>query len=180
MPPAAAQIQVPQIRNPPDRQRILRLGRDHPCAAGDEGGPLCHRDQVRAGRQARRRRPAHVVQGQQAHRGHTRCPGGREPPVAPNAPDQVFHRGVGGQDDPVHVHGMGIQGARVPQDIGHHDIIGRAEQPRAKSLCRGPGHRRRGRRHRSRLQCLHEPHGAPHRQQRQGRLSHPGEDRQAE
>ncbi|MCK7491368.1 MAG: hypothetical protein MZW92_06395 [Comamonadaceae bacterium] len=48
--------------------RLLRLGRDHPRPARDEGRPLRHRDQVRPGRQARRRRPAHVVQGQQAHR----------------------------------------------------------------------------------------------------------------
>ncbi len=42
---------------------------------GDEGGPLRHRDQVRPGRQARRRRPAHVVQGQQADRRHPRRAG---------------------------------------------------------------------------------------------------------
>ena len=68
LPAPAAAVALPQVRHPPDRQRLLRLGRDHPRPARNEGRSLRRGDQVRPGSQARRRRPADVVQGQQPHR----------------------------------------------------------------------------------------------------------------
>jgi hypothetical protein len=65
-----------------------------------------------------RRRTAHVVQGQQAHRRHSRRAPGRESAQPAHPPDPVFHRGVRGQDDPVHVHGLGVPGAGLSQDFG--------------------------------------------------------------
>ena len=53
LPAAAAALAVPQVRDPADRQRLLRLGRDPARPARDEGGPLRDRDQVRPGGQAR-------------------------------------------------------------------------------------------------------------------------------
>ena len=92
-PPRLLRSRFLKYVHPADRLGLLRLGRDHPRHPRDEGRSLRRGDQVRPGRQARRRRPAHVAQGQQAHRGHPRRTHGRQPALAPHAPDQVLHRG---------------------------------------------------------------------------------------
>ena len=56
LPAEAVALAFHQVRHPADRQRLLRLGRDYPRPSRDEGRPLRHRDQVRPGSQARRRR----------------------------------------------------------------------------------------------------------------------------
>jgi ferredoxin len=116
----------------------------------------------------------------QLDRRHPRCAPGGQPAQPADPPDPVFHRGIRGQNDPVHVHGLGLPGAGLPQNFGHIDGPGGTEQPDAQPLCRRPGHRRRGRRHRGGLQCVHESHGPPHRQQYPRCLPQSGEDRHAE
>ena len=92
-------------------------------------------------------------------------PAGVSLPSPPHPSDPVLHRGVRGQDDPVHVHGLGIPRAGLSQDLRHHHLHLGAQQPRAQPLRGRARHRRRGRRHRRRLQRVHEPHGPSHRQQ---------------
>jgi len=57
-------------------------GTSHPRPSRDEGGPLRNRDQVRPGREPATSGHAHVVQGQQAHRGDPRR-SGRGKPASP-------------------------------------------------------------------------------------------------
>ncbi len=52
-PPRLLRSQIFKIRYFADRQRIFRLGRNYSCPARDEGRSLCHRNQIRTGRQAR-------------------------------------------------------------------------------------------------------------------------------
>jgi hypothetical protein len=40
-----------------------------------------------------------------------------QPAQSAHPPDPILHRGVRGQDDPVHVHGLGIPGAGLSQDF---------------------------------------------------------------
>ena len=117
VPAPAAPEPVPEVRHPPDRVGVFRVGRDHPRHSPYEGRSLRRGDQVRPGRQARRRRVADVVQGQQTHRRHPRRAHGRQPAQPPHPPDPVFHRGGRGQDDPVHVHGLGVPGSGLPEDL---------------------------------------------------------------
>ncbi len=59
-----------------------------------------------------------------------------QPAQSADPPDKVFHRGIGGQDDPVHVHGLGFPGPRLSEDFRDLDGACRPEQPDAQSLRR--------------------------------------------
>ncbi len=61
--------------------------------------------------------PADVVQSEQAHRGHPRRSHRGQPAQSAHPSDQVLHRRSGGQDDPVHVHGLGVPGAGLSQNL---------------------------------------------------------------
>jgi glutamate synthase (NADPH/NADH) large chain len=54
----------------------------------------------------------------QADRRHSGGAHGSQPAQSAHSPDPVLHRGVGGQDDPVHVHGLGVPGSGLSKNIG--------------------------------------------------------------
>ncbi len=103
-----------EIHHSANCQWVLRLGRDYPCLAGNEGRSLCGGNQVRPGGQARWWWFVDVVQGQQSHCGHQGCSSWGESSQSAHASDQVFDRRIRGQNDPVHVHGLGLSGAGLP------------------------------------------------------------------